>query len=295
MNLEKSYFVFAPQDQLIGPLTLEQLSDGLSTGKFLFTDYVCNPANEQKWIRLYELPDFAGFVQKKPDHALYLRALKVAAGDKIELDPSSTKHNIPRVPQRPTGLQPWYLQYEGSEFGPLAEAEVIKVIQKGKLKGTLCAWKPGQAEWKSVYEVPELKELLTQMRILMPTLAPEQRVKDRVAFMATVHFALLNKANATPSFAHVGICRDISVGGMLVFHRGLTVKNGDILQVRVNTTSTDVPSFEALAEVRFLYKENEGFGISFKKLPTEIKAAIASLVKIQTAQDRKPSGLKIEK
>jgi hypothetical protein len=165
----------------------------------------------------------------------------------------------------------WYLQFEGSEFGPLTVSEALVVVKSGKLKGELYAWTPGFVAWKPITEVKELTELNGQIkRIGSPS---DRRSSTRVALLASVRYdnGLMTQAGGQ---IFPGICRDISEGGIQIL--GQSFGGGSLVHMEVSPMNNDeIKPFETFGTVRKLLPNNQGFSVQFKALPETAREQIA--------------------
>lgn len=50
----------------------------------------------------------------------------------------------------------WYYAKDGSQHGPVAEAELLEMIRDGSVRASDLVWKDGMPEWKPVAQLPPL-------------------------------------------------------------------------------------------------------------------------------------------
>lgn len=142
----------------------------------------------------------------------------------------------------------WYLQFEGSEFGPLT-LEEVRVIQKsGRLKGKLYAWHEGMEHWIPVDQLPQLPDGVD------PTPENERRTGNRIPFLATVSFA-----------GAVGICRDLSPTGVQIFSNRFPGSKGTPIDLAL-TPIAPLPELKTSAEVIRILSDGRGFAARFTAL-----------------------------
>src|SRR5579885_1229583 len=103
----------------------------------------------------------------------------------------------------------WFLQFQGSKFGPLSVDECKVVLGSGKLSGPLYAWKQGMRDWEAIEHIPDLAPFV---KVSRPS--EDQRGAKRIHFMATVKFA--GAGAGRDLVTYTGICKDFSKGGMQV-------------------------------------------------------------------------------
>jgi hypothetical protein len=245
-----------------GPFTEKQLLARLKSGAFGWAHFACGLTGDGEWTRLCELTPFREYAPQMPRNTLI--------------------REIRRAKSIPTKGKPflhktiWFLEFEGSEFGPLNEEEVGVVLRSGRLKGRLMGWREGMPDWRLVGDIPELMDLLggalygpkdKQVSV------DERRKSRRVPLVAAVRFTFIEPGGAIDG-PFVGICRDISKAGMLI----LSNRNpSSAAQVRVEVTPLGPKGFETfLAEARLIrvLPDQWGFSVLFLKIKDNVSLAI---------------------
>ena len=72
------------------------------------------------------------------------------------MSPMSNQQNN-SLPNLPNIL---YAVIDGNTVGPMAEADVIRMISNNQITKETYVWKPGMSEWQKVESIPEVMKLL---------------------------------------------------------------------------------------------------------------------------------------
>lgn len=159
----------------------------------------------------------------------------------------------------------WYLQYRGSGFGPLSLAEIKMVIKSGKMQGPLFAMGPGLEKWTKIENVPQLEDLMNLMKGIETNSFKEKRKSERTELIAVVRFHYKDDPSGSH---HLGVCRDLSTGGMMIVTHHLPPKNAAIVELEVQPEEEScVTPFAVNGVVRHMLADKSGYSIEFINLP----------------------------
>jgi hypothetical protein len=185
-----------------------------------------------------------------------------------------------------TGRSTWYLQFQGSEFGPMSLEEIRVILKNGKLDGQIFAHQPGMDQWVPVEQIPELKEFHRKVEEKKEAEKPSgnRRVSRRQRLVATVRFELA-AVNERMRVWHVGLCKDICDTGMLVLSKTPPGYPGSLLFFVLEPASK-LPSISGTATIVRLLPDEGGFAVRFKDLDAKAKAALQLYVETDRAQGR---------
>jgi len=177
----------------------------------------------------------------------------------------------------------WFLQFQGSKFGPLSMDEVKVILSSGKLTGPLFAWKQGMADWEAVEHLHDLAPFMSAGR---RTANVDQRRATRIPFMATVKFSGAGVGQGLVMYT--GICRDLSKGGMSVMSSSNPGFPGSLVTLTIEPVSdASLPRLAVEAVIVRLLKDNQGFSVRFSKLKPAQQESLAALLKAGTASLKK--------
>ncbi len=204
----------------------------LRAGVFSWVDFSRSLTGGGDWKRFCELEDFKELMPELPDtRDLYARAVssaRKAKGGKSSARIRAEAQSMtgPEVLQLTGSLllkksTDWYLQYNGSEFGPFKAPEVERILASGRLTGAdIYLWSRELSNWVPVSAIPRFAKLVVDVNALTKTRQVssqltivrghrrEMRGPPRVPLIATV--SLGQKGDI------LGVCEDISPSGMQV-------------------------------------------------------------------------------
>jgi hypothetical protein len=174
----------------------------------------------------------------------------------------------------------WYLICDAKEFGPLTLREAVLILKSGRLKGKILARKDGMEQAVSVEEVAELDVNAHSLRKIVQVKhhkGEDKRVSQRAPLLAEVHFS--SGEGVGDLSVYSGICRDISVRGMLILATRCPTTLG--VKVKLNVAplkNQGIGPFTTMAEVVRILPDKNGFSVRFDKMPETALAALTSYV-----------------
>jgi hypothetical protein len=164
----------------------------------------------------------------------------------------------------------WFLQFQGSKFGPLSMDEVKVILGSGKLTGPLYAWKQGMRDWEAVERVTDLAPFVTAAKRVGNE---DQRGAKRIPFMAAIKFSGAGAGRDLATFT--GICRDLSKGGMQVMSSSNPGFPGTLVTLSIEPVSDGtLPRFSLEGVIVRLLSNNSGFSVRFTKMSPAQKDAL---------------------
>ena len=245
--------------QTHGPFTAEQILDQLKLGKVAWVDYVWCPPQGLFWKLACEIGQFRSCLPKAPPIDILRKLVSQHPTDGSGLA-SSTGTGDTNAAARP---MVWFLQFEGTEFGPLATEEVIQIVKAGKLKGELFARRDGVAQWTPVVQVPELGGKVGKAS----RTGEERRRHRRVTVVATAVFSPADGTAAGKAARFMGVCRDVSTSGVLVMSSVVPGGIGSKIRLEIQSApSSLLPSFKCEATIRRILSDGHGFAVEFDAL-----------------------------
>jgi hypothetical protein len=191
---------------------------------------------------------------------------------------------------------PWFVQFDGSDFGPFSVTELETLLQSGKLKGRIHVWNRELDSWKPVESIAALKDLIkgleigpstrSEDRILKKTPEPrrtrEERQASRVPLLATVGLEVPHNQNPIP----IGLCSDLSRTGMQVLlDTGDKIKDdsfekGKILHLQIwPDPSTQMDPVLVRCCVAWFNAQERRLGVEFVNLDDDIRIEITKYIR----------------
>lgn len=255
-------------EEVQGPWIRSQVVERLRLGTLSWTAVGWTPAGTQDWRRIHDIPEFRPFLPPIPP-AERLRAAQAAAA------PGRPSGPIAALVEAGPGGR-WFLQFDGSEYGPFSQGEIRVVLESGKVRGDLYVWREGMESWVPIQEVPELVQWLQRSRAGGPAggKAPDGRAAERFALIATVSVIYENIRLV------LGVCRDISATGMQILTNHQPGPVGTMLSLSVTPGGgTGLKPFTVDAEVVRFLEDAQGFCVKFDNLSTQAREALAQYLK----------------
>ncbi len=188
---------------------------------------------------------------------------------------------------------PWYIQVDGSEFGPLSESDLKNMITQGTVKGASFLWRGDFENWVSAPSPSHLEALLGRFAgidfegkpILKRSLrhmppGAERRKSERHPIIATSQIKIKGESHIL-----LGTCADISItGAQLILCEAHPLASGQELDVRIIPVSLlQVQPFKLKAVIRWLHPTQNRVGIEFTPMDSETEKSLAHYLKSQSA------------
>ncbi|MBC7693762.1 MAG: DUF4339 domain-containing protein [Methylotenera sp.] len=214
---------------------------------------------------------------------------------------SASSTSIPVATSRPE--KEWFLHYNDSQFGPFASEEVSRFISIGKIHGRVYSWRNGMSDWQKLETIPEFVKVIqaaaaTSMAVpprkgppAAPAAAKASVVEaSQIAAKEAAKVAAEEKRGtprrpliakifvANEQSLHVGVCRDVSIGGMQVLTDQIPGVAGDKIKMNVSpagdSKSDQVDPFVAEGVIVRILEDGLGFSFRFNRLDDNAKRSI---------------------
>lgn len=279
-NNEPRWFL-AMETESIGPLRASELLDRMkgSEGQapsvhgqsYLWRDGLSD------WMRLSDIKEFQDILSQ------------LAKPPRLPPKPPKLKIIPPPVPKTGPVFNSdkiWFLHYKDAQYGPFSEADLANYIKIGKIHKRVHLWKEGLTDWSVLETIPELQAVLESVSVLRPTSpssksGPRQAggshagmesnaAKDRRQFPRKPCVARLLMTDQRTLF--MGICRDVSVGGMQVLTKEVPGGVGDLIKMNISSAGhgdESLEPFTAQGEIVRILEDQQGFSFRFIQLKPE--------------------------
>lgn len=280
-------------ERWIGPLTAADVYDRVLSQEISWAHFVWRQG-QPDWKRICDTPAFQAAVPNQPASNIQSEVKKAAA-------PAAAATKSPPVPPSPErASRIWFLFYNESQFGPFTDEEVRRFLQVGKIHGRVHAWKDGMEGWvrlekiegfegdvaisarvreaKSAAASPKVSSAAAQAASQQsssqaPVKRKEQRHSPRRPLVARMIFAKDEEVA-------VGICRDISIGGMQVLTDRVPAAPGARIKMNVSPAGENkMKPFVASGVIVRLLEDGRGFSFRFENLPGESRNTIEEYIR----------------
>lgn len=303
--MENTHSVYFENDQpewfvavgrsYVGPMSAAEVFDKVQSQEFSFAHYIWRESQE-KWVRICDSERFRAIVPEEPS---------------IEVTASARRpgtREIPVPPPVPSQDQ-WFLYYNNSQFGPFEEEGINRFLRIGKVHGGVHAWKDGMPNWKKLSDLDQFSKLAEecqaerQRESIPPTPAPPESEtssstgrtqiipQKRKAESSASPQTFLDKRESPrrPLIAKIlmanekglmlGVCRDISIGGMQVLTDSIPGDAGAKIKLNVSPAGEkSIEPFVAEGVVVRILEDGRGFSFRFKKLSESARRSIESYI-----------------
>jgi hypothetical protein len=216
-----------------GPLTTAEVLEKVVLRELSPADYVWKPG-QPEWKRLFEVKGFEAVVPPRP-----------------QVKPAQPAPQPPAAP-RSESKRTWYLHRNGSQYGPFSQAELESALERGKVSPRVHAWKAGLSGWERLERLPEFQawaqKRAPQEQVPRPPRFPGKSEPEAEA----IGEPAVEERRATPRkplVAHilmsdqqsvlVGMCRDISIGGLQVLTDSIPGPVGTRLRMNISPPDLD--------------------------------------------------------
>lgn len=243
----------------VGPLSAKEVVQRIQAHELSFASHVWKEGFTG-WTRLYDVIDFKPLLPGEPSVALISEIQKIG-----QATPP------PMAPKPQTELRTWYIYLDEANYGPVSDAEVMGLIQAGRVSASTHMWQKGFADWQQAKDIATWAKAVGSAKPAAAAAAPaDKRSGPRKPFETKI---LLTDGK------EVGwaICRDISVGGMQVLMDSSPVPAGTALKLNVNPQG-NIPGFACEGTVVRILEDGRGFSFRFTGLSAEARSAIEKYI-----------------
>ena len=285
----------AAGEKWVGPFPAAEVYAKLTRGEATWAHYIWR-TGQKEWQRICDTAPFQALVPSQPAARPGAGTPGPAgAGKPIGTAVAKTKKS-PALGGEVTPLVVrWFLYHNETQYGPFASEEVRELLRAGRVSEKVFAWREGLEDWKRLGEIAEFVGVKPPVKAsavrTKSTELEERRAAPRAPLVATIRMA-------DDARVLVGVCRDISVGGMQVLCDRIPGKVGSRIRLNVSgpgalsskasasagskpsllTRSRSIQAFVAEGVVVRLLEDGKGFSFRFSKLSPEARRAIEAFV-----------------
>jgi hypothetical protein len=281
----------------VGPMTVAEVFEKIQLREITWVHFAWKEG-ESGWRRLCDIEVFAAGVPARPAPSVQKKMV-----EEIQKSPAARRGPppAPRDEREPSGPRSedekiWFLYYNDAQFGPFSGEEIRRFLRIGKIHGKVHAWKDPMENWLRIEKIGEFQEVLgevTASRAAPPAPAPggkavapapaaatsvsppDQRATPRRPLVAKIYAA-------TGDQVSVGMCRDISVGGMQVLTDRLPGGRGARVKLNVSPAGGEkgggIQPFVAEGVIVRILEDGRGFSFRFQSLPEPARKAIEAYI-----------------
>lgn len=150
------------------------------------------------------------------------------------------------------------------EYGPYTLDIIIQLYKQNRINSKTLVFVRGLEDWAFLGDFKDFAEVFEE--VPPPIEEVDRRKNNRKPFIARMYIESDKKV-------YVGVCRDISIGGMQVLVDQIPAEKGERISINVHPENTE-HHFVAGGEVVRLLDGGQGFSFRFTELNEDAKEAI---------------------
>lgn len=150
------------------------------------------------------------------------------------------------------------------EYGPYSLEIIIKLFNQNRINAKTFIFIRGMSDWKMLADFSDFSEVFEDTP--PPIEESERRIGKRKPFIARMYLE-------SDKNIYVGICRDVSIGGMQVLVDQIPAQIGESISINVHPENTE-HHFVAGGQIVRILDGGQGFSFRFTDLNEDAKEAI---------------------
>ncbi len=238
----------------LGPLKSLELYEMLQKQEISMAHYIWK-TGFKNWVRICDVEPFKDLAPSTPG---------------VSIPKTESKSEIKKAETR-VSTESWFIFNQGSQVGPFTSLELERLVQIGKIGAKTQAWKHGLPNWMMLGSIDKFKNIFSKTNT-DPTTIADQRKADRKPLVARIFVS-------DDQTMVIGICRDISIGGMQVLTDKVPGKVGSKIKLNVSPSDAkEMGPFVAEGKVVRILDDGLGFSFRFDQLSENAKNAIQEFI-----------------
>lgn len=252
---DKWYYV--KSGERVGPVEIDAIFDLIKASELNELDYVWKKGLEN-WGQIKDMNEFAPALAPEPEVA-------------EPTLPPRMDETVNRIQDLEGGVFVKIGVDRGGnevEYGPYNTDLLKRLFDENRINGKTFAFAKNMKDWKMLADFEDFSEIFED--VPPPIEEEERRNNARKPFIARMYIENNQKV-------FVGICRDISTGGMQVLVDEFPGSVGETISINVHPENTDY-HFVASGEIVRVLEGRQGFSFRFKNLTGESQQAIQNYI-----------------
>lgn len=257
----------AAGERWIGPLTASDIYERILSNQITWAHFIWKKG-QPAWKRICEVKDFQAAVPSQPAKGVQ-KEVKESTKPTIR-QAGSRKIAAPAAPKNPVQeVKNWFLYYNNSQYGPFSQLEIQHFLKSSRIHPQTHGWKEGMKSWERLDRIPEFQ--IQGPKARQETFQTDQRSTPRRPLVAKILMA-------DEQSVIVGVCRDISVGGLQVLTERIPANVGARLKMNISPSTNDsgkpIEPFVAEGTIVRILEDGRGFSFRFDKLTEKARQSI---------------------
>jgi hypothetical protein len=259
VNDRAEWFIAVGEDW-IGPLRVREIHEKIEKQELSWLHYAWKKGLAG-WTRVCDLDVFQDSQPQKPSQAALSDLEK---GEKPKLKKVATQSK-----------KSWFVYYNESQYGPFSVEEIQRYLATGRMTPRVFGWTQGMEKWERLERIEAFSSSVKQESLPKESAKEqkeqekeEQRQAPRRPVVARIIFT--NQEEVI-----LGVCRDISIGGMQVLTDRIPGPMGTKIRLNVSASGPRViESFVAEGLIVRILEDGRGFSFRFNELSADSRAKI---------------------
>lgn len=279
-NDDTPQWYVALENQWIGPLRATDVYEKIVQQQLSWAHYIWREG-QTDWKRICDVKTFQIAVPHQPTKSIQkeIISVKKEKDKRVAKRPGPPPPPLPGEESSPLHVKCWYLYYNDTQFGPFSKGEIQQFLKTGKIHSKVFIWKDGMKNWERIERLSEFqgsqRPQTARPVALQPQSPVEQRLHPRRPLVAKI---LMSDEQALI----VGVCRDVSIGGMQVLTEKAPGRIGTKLKMNISPSSQDsekqIEPFMAEGEIVRILEDGRGFSFRFYRLNERARQAIEAYI-----------------
>jgi hypothetical protein len=241
-----------------GPFSAADVMRKIEQGEITWAHYAWR-AGLAAWKRICDIEAFQAAVPMPPPQDMIEDLKPGTKGAK-----PSVRKAAPRAPEP----KEWFLHMNDTQYGPVHREEIERLLHLGRVPAGALAWKDGMKDWSALSQIPEFKGLAPA------STAKKSSEKRRATRQPLVAKVLISDDDSVA----LGVCRDISIGGMQVLTDRIPGKVGSKIRLNVSPTQpSKLSPFVATGVIVRILEDGRGFSFRFDLLNDAARKALEKI------------------
>ena len=302
---DASQWYVAVGQKWIGPMSASDIYEKVASHELTLAHFAWKKG-QTDWKRICDIKTFQSLGPHEPQKAAQKQFQSEVSAQTVASRSegmASGKSAGPSVRPAAAGRRPagpaaflsscetrtWYLNQNQAQLGPFSTEEITRFLKTGKINGRVHAWRDGMKNWDRLEQVPEFRALAASALLARPAAAQgskighggdkiqenEQRYHPRRPLVAKI---LMSDQETVI----VGVCRDISIGGLQVLTETVPGAIGTKIKMNISPSSNEagepIESFVAEGVIVRILEDGRGFSFRFNRLADRARQAIESYI-----------------
>jgi hypothetical protein len=272
------HWYVALNERWVGPMSASEIYEKIQLQQLSWAHFVWKKG-QSSWKRICDVKTFQAAVPHEPAKGVQ-KEVKASVNPVVR-QAATRKSGSPVPPPAPSKApsEPriWYLHYNETQFGPFTADEIKRYLKIGKIHLQVYGWRDGMKSWDRLGSLPEFQTQGTPPPKSTggASRSAEQRNNPRRPLVAKI---LISDEQTVI----VGVCRDISIGGLQVLTEKIPGKVGMKLKMNISPSTNEagnrIESFVAEGVIVRILEDGRGFSFRFERLSDRARQAIESFI-----------------